>query len=123
MTGGPDFAVDLTIPEVSPGLYALVAASRGSKGELGSAGSTSFLVTPPGTHSPEDQLVPAATVPQPGSAEAATPTSPAVWAAIGVVVLVLGVVALRRRRLPASKPAGGYPVARPPARNSDDMPF
>ena len=110
---GPDFSVDVVIPDVAPGLYTLVVASRQDDGALGSAGSTEFLVTPPGSPQPVDELNMVTKVPAPGSAEASTPTPVYLWALIVIGLVTLAVVAVRnrprRQRVPAAPEDGSEP--------------
>ncbi len=61
---GPDFAVEVTIPEATAGLYGIIVLSRSPDGAVGNAGSASFQVTGPaaetGSSSPVTQGAPSA---------------------------------------------------------------
>lgn len=94
---GPDFSLSIAIPQVDPGLYSLVAVSRGANGELGTAARADFLVTATGSSAPADKLDPTSTVAAPGSAEAASRTSPYLVVALACVLLALAFVAFRGR--------------------------
>ncbi|MGQ0744966.1 MAG: hypothetical protein ACT4OS_11660 [Acidimicrobiales bacterium] len=122
---GPDFAAEILIPDVSPGLYALLVASRRDDGALGSAAAASFLVTAPGSSPPADQLAPATTIPTPGSAEAATPTPPYLLAALAGSILILAYMAGRgRRQTPqvGSSPGDGRSLPSPGRSGLEDDP-
>lgn len=85
---GPDFAVEVTIPEAPEGLYKIIVLSRSPDGAVGNAGSASFQVTGPaaetGGSSPATQGAPS---PARSGLSGSTLVGFAVGGGIGLVLL------------------------------------
>lgn len=100
-----DFAVPLTVPSAPPGLYTLIAFSRGANGVLGSVARAEFQVTGP---------APVPVTESPVRNEAATESSngasfASVAAAVGLVAIgAFGGAAVVARRRPRATVAGPF---------------
>lgn len=89
---GPSFSVPIAVPDVPPGLYAVVVLMRLPDGGVGNAGSAAFDVTGEGAAGTRAPVTVATTPPAPTASrpDPAPATSPILAMAAGAGILALG---------------------------------
>lgn len=96
---GGDFQAEVTIPQVAPGVYVVVALARGQDGAIGAVAAAPVQVTGP----------PPIDAGSRASAAGAADDGPGLAIALGVAGLVVGAGSTlafrRRRRIPLAAPA------------------
>ncbi len=88
---GPNFSVEVTIPDVAPGLYAVVVLLRERDGGIGGAGAAAFQVTPAEVHAlPSGNSPPPAAGVNPDDHSSSGSLPPVVALAVAAGLLTLG---------------------------------
>ncbi|MGH9151939.1 MAG: hypothetical protein ACRD03_06010 [Acidimicrobiales bacterium] len=112
---GPDFSVEVTVPDVADGLYAVVGIARSAAGGLAGTSRATLQVVRVGDRSGPPSTAGTSSAPAPtdsGRAPSATPAPVLPLAAGGAVLLaiggLLGRATPRRRSAPGSDLAGHH---------------